>query len=426
MSEGQRSTLLAYLRRLSGAAAMDGSDAELLERFIAQREETAFEALLRRHGPLVWSVCRRVLAEEHAAEDAFQATFLVLVRKARSVSKQASIRSWLYGVALRVALRARQQENLRRRREQETPSRPSADAASEATWQDVRPILDEEIQRLPEKYRLPIILCYLEGQTNDEAAQQLNCPRGTIATRLARARERLRSRLLRRGVTLSAATLAALLSDNAMSATVPPLLVGQTAKVVLSGAASVSITTLTEGVLHAMFLSKLKMVLTMSLMVAVLGSAGVCAYYLRAQEPGTKRENPAQPPDKPAQPPDKKAADKAPEKNADDLKALLQERLKLAQDVLKLTQERLKVDINASFPDVVEAFERVLKADLELSPNKAARIAAHQRHVKAAEEFARNVDGWLRQGVLSKRDGQLARYLLIDAKVGLEREKARK
>lgn len=180
MSEGQRSTLLAYLRRHVGAAATDGSDAELLARFAAQRDEAAFEALLRRHGLLVWSVCRRVLSEEHAAEDAFQATFLLLVRKARSVMKRASIRSWLHGVALRVALRARQQEQLRRRREQERPIRHPG----EATWQDVRPILDEEIQGLPEKYRLPIILCYLEGHTNDEAAWLLNCPRGTIATRL--------------------------------------------------------------------------------------------------------------------------------------------------------------------------------------------------------------------------------------------------
>jgi RNA polymerase sigma factor (sigma-70 family) len=419
MSEGPRPTLLAYLRRLGGAATLGGSDAELLQRFAVQRDEAAFVALLRRHGPLVWSVCRRVLADEHAAEDAFQATFLVLVRKARSVSKQASIRSWLYGVALRVALRARQQDNLRHRRESETPSRASGDADKETMWLDMGPILDEEIQRLPEKYRLPIILCYLEGQTNDEAAKILRCPRGTIATRLARARERLRSRLLRRGVSLSAATLAALLSDNAMSAAIPPLLIGQTAKVVLSGAVSASITTLTEGVLHAMFLSKLKMVLAMSLMVAALGSAGVCTYYLRAQEPATKRENPAQPPDK-------KAADKAPEKNADDLETLMQERLKLAQDVRKLTQERLMVDVNANWQDVVAAFERVLKADLELSPNKAARIAAHQRHVKAAEEFARRADEWLRQRVISKLDGQLARYLLIDAKIGLEREKARK
>jgi RNA polymerase sigma factor (sigma-70 family) len=415
MSQGQRSTLLAYLRRLVGTAATDGSDAELLERFARQREEAAFEALLRRHGPLVWSVCRRVLAEEHAAEDAFQATFLVLVRKARSVSKQASIRSWLHGVALRVALRARQQEQLRRRREQETPIH----SPGEATWQDVRPILDEEIQRLPEKYRLPIILCYLEGQTNDEAARLLNCPRDTIATRLARARERLCFRLLRRGVTLSAGTLTAMLTDNAMSASVPPLLLAQAAKSVLLGAASVSITTLTEGVLHAMFLSKVKMVLVISLTLAALGSAGACAYYLRAQETAANQENPVQQPDK-------KAANIAPEKNAGDLTALMQERLKLAQEVLMMTRERMMTDPSASWKDVVDASHRVLKADLEISPNKTARLAAHQRHVEVAEDLARFAAKVVRDGAMSKSDGQLTRYLLIDAKIGLEQEKTRK
>ncbi len=185
MSEGRRPTLLAYLLRLGRNPAVESSDSQLLEQFVRERDEAAFTSLMRRHGPLVWDVCRRVLAEEQAAEDAFQATFLVLVRKARSVSKRASVRSWLYGVALRVALRARQREGLRRVREQSAPPR-QVDAAAEPGWDDVRPILDEEIQRLPEKYRLPIILCYLEGQTNDEAARLLNCPRGTIATRLAR------------------------------------------------------------------------------------------------------------------------------------------------------------------------------------------------------------------------------------------------
>jgi RNA polymerase sigma factor (sigma-70 family) len=415
MSEGQCSTLLAYFRRLVGGAAPDCCDADLLERFATQRDETAFETLLGRHGPLVWSVCRRVLDEDHAAEDAFQATFLVLVRKARSVRKRASIRSWLHGVALRVALRARQQERLRHRRERETPSR----SPGEATWQDVRPVLDEEIQRLPEKYRLPVILCYLEGHTNDEAARLLSCPRGTIATRLARARERLRFRLLRRGVTLSVGTLAAILTDNALSASVTPFLLTQAAKAALRGAASVSVTALTEGVLYIMFMSKLKMVLAMSLMLAALGSAGVCAYYLRAQEPASKREAPVQPLDK-------KVADKAPEKNADELTSLMQERLKLAQEVLKGSQERLMVDPNARVQEVVDASLRVLKADLELSPNKAARIAAHRRHVKVAEDLARLADEAVRKGAMSKFDGKLAQYLLIDAKIDLEREKTRK
>lgn len=422
MSEGQRSTLLAYLRRLGGAAALEGSDAELLQRFAVHRNEAAFVALLRRYGPLVWSVCRRVLAEEQAAEDAFQATFLVLVRKAQSVSKQASIRSWLYGVALRVALRARQQENVRRRREQETPSRPSGDTAVETSWQDVRPILDEEIQRLPEKYRLPIILCYLEGQTNDEAAKVLRCPRGTIATRLARARERLRFRLLRRGVTLSAGTLTAMLTDNALSASVPPLLLTSTAQAVLMGAASVSITTLTEGVLHTMFLSKLKMASVFVLILVAISGAGVGAYYLHAQTTAPRSETPAKKPAEPA--PDRPAA-KAAEKEADTLTTLMQERLKLAQQEVEINQ-KLYQNARVDFEALVSASKDLLKARLELSTKKADRIAVHEQHVKMLEVWVKSAQAWHERARGTAADVAKARYLLVDARIDLEREKARK
>jgi RNA polymerase sigma factor (sigma-70 family) len=436
MSEGQRSTLLAYLRRLGGAARMEGSDAELLERFAGQREELAFEALLRRHGPLVWNVCRRVLADEHAAEDAFQATFLVLVRKARSVSKKASLRSWLYGVALRVALRARQQGGLRHRREQETPIRPNRDAATEADWQDVRPILDEEIQRLPEKYRLPILLCYLEGKSNDEAARLLNCPRGTLATRLARGRERLRSRLLRRGLTLSIGTLAGLLTDNAMSATISPLFLAQTAKVVVTGAASLSITTLTEGVLHAMFLSKLKMASAFVLMLATVAGAGVGAYYLHAQPPLptpddayrklAALEEPLKRQDEAAA--DKKSADKPEER----FQKLLKARREMAEQEWRVRYELYREGSNepdtqrpVTFHFVVDASKHLLKAELELSKKKAERLEAHESYVKRMKEIANITEAFYKVGKLSKPALASAFYEQLDAEIELEREKAR-
>jgi RNA polymerase sigma factor (sigma-70 family) len=456
MSQGQRSTLLAYLRRLVGAAATDDSDAELLERFAAQRDEAAFEALLRRHGPLVWNVCRRVLAEEHAAEDAFQATFLVLVRTARSVSKRASIRSWLYGVALRVALRARQQEQLRRRREQETPIRP----LGEATWQDVRPILDEEIQRLPEKYRLPIILCYLEGQTNDEAAQLLNCPRGTIATRLARARERLRSRLLRRGVTLSAGTLAALLTDNAISTAIPPLLLAQTSKAALMGAASVSITTLTEGVIHAMFLSKLKMATAFALVLAAIAGTGAGAYYLRAQAP-PKTGEPLKKAEEPVA--DKKNAEKAQEeldrlfkevnkenekplkrqdvtmpdqkaagKPQERFQKLLQAQRDMAELEWKLRSGYYRLGWNepgASNPVtlrfVFDASKHLLKVELDSSNKKPERLAAHENQIKRIKEIVDITEAQYKVGRVSKAAFASALYEQLDAELELEREKTR-
>jgi hypothetical protein len=186
-------------------------------------------------------------------------------------------------------------------------------------------------------------------------------------------------------------------------------------KAVLSSAAADSITTLTEGVLQAMFVNKVKVTRAAALMLVVLGGVGVCVYYLRAQEPAAKRSNPAQPPGK-------KAADKAPEKNADDLQALMRERLKLAQDTLK----QLRSYPRSSWPDVIDASQRVLQADLELCPNKAARIAAHQRHVKVAEDLARFADKAAQAGGLRQADRQLSRYLLIDAEIGLEREKSRK
>ncbi len=452
MSAGQRSTLLVYLRRLVGASATDRSDADLLERFAAKREESAFEALLHRHGPLVWNVCRRVLTEEHAAEDAFQATFLVLVRKARSVSKQASIRSWLHGVALRVALRARQQEQLRQRRERETPMRHPG----EATWQDVRPILDEEIQRLPEKYRLPLILCYLEGQTNDEAARLLNCPRGTIATRLARARERLRSRLLRRGVTLSMGTLSALLTDNAMSETVPSLLLAQTAKATLMGAASASIITLTEGVLHTMFLSKVKMVSVFALALAAITGAGVGAYYLHAQAP-PDQVRPSKPPKIPdVQVPgvlvgdqnqdlrkeaeellkklDEAALDnKAVGKPEERFQKLLQVRRDMAALEMAIRYELYRAGVNepgnsnpVTLHLAIDATKHLLKAELELSKEKAERVKARENYLKMIKEIVKISTAQFRVGRISRGAFISTLYEQSDAEIELEREKAQK
>jgi RNA polymerase sigma factor (sigma-70 family) len=417
MSEGQRSTLLAYLRRLCGPTALDGSDAELLERFAVGRDELAFETLLRRHGPLVYGVCRRVLSDEHAAEDAFQATFLVLVRQAASVSKKASIRSWLYGVALRVALRARQREELRRRREQEIPPRPSIEATLEP---DVRSILDEEIQRLPEKYRLPIILCYLESRTNDEAAQMLNCPRGTIAVRLARARERLRSRLLRRGVTLAAMT--ALLSDNALSASVPALLFSQTAKTALTGAASHSITTLAEGVLHAMYMTKIKAAAAMVLLLATMGG-GVGFYYLKAQAPLA---------------PQIKATDKQPEaakpakEGKERIKELLEKRKERAEKEWTIRWNLYKVGSNEpgsgtpiTLTQVIAASKHLLKAEAELSDKRADRVAAHERNVERLKEIAEVSQVQFKVGRLFEAAVAQAQYEQLDAEIALEREKAR-
>src|SRR5262249_51919994 len=163
----------------------------------------------RRHGPMVHGICRRLLGDGPDAEDAFQATFLVLVRKADSLRGYGSLGGWLHGVAVRVARKARVAAARRAFHEaQGTPMSARGDFAA-VEWRDLRPVLDEELGRLPEKYRAPLVLCYLQGKTHEEAARALGCPNGTVYGRLARARARLRTRLLRRGVALSAAALAA-------------------------------------------------------------------------------------------------------------------------------------------------------------------------------------------------------------------------
>src|SRR5262249_50266505 len=160
----------------------------------------------------VWGVCRRVLSDAHLAEDAFQATFLVLVRKAGSIHKRASVGSWLYGVAYRVAVKARTRAESRRAQERRVAEMPPPRPLDERSWLELRAVLDEELSQLPEKYRAPVVLCYLEGKTHDEAARQLGCPRSSLTSRLARARVLLQKRLARRGLALSAGLLAGALA----------------------------------------------------------------------------------------------------------------------------------------------------------------------------------------------------------------------
>jgi RNA polymerase sigma factor (sigma-70 family) len=207
----------------SGAAATGAEPADhvLLERFGARRDEAAFAALVRRHGPMVLAVCRRVLQHEQDAEDAFQAVFCVLARKAVAIRRGTALSGWLYVVASRIARKAKGLQVRRRMREKELPDVPAPDNPPAWEWRDLWPILDEEVNRLPERYRQPFVLCELEGKTNQEAAAELRCPAGTVSSRLTRARERLRARLARRGLALSAGTLAAALVSQTSAAVVP-------------------------------------------------------------------------------------------------------------------------------------------------------------------------------------------------------------
>jgi RNA polymerase sigma-70 factor (ECF subfamily) len=285
MAAGPAHPVLRFIRALSPTAGQDVPDAELLGRFVARRDESAFAALVCRHGPMVFGVCARVLGDTPDAEDAFQATFLVLVRRAGSMGRPDLLGNWLHGVAYRTALKARAETLRRRRQESHAAARPPVDAAEEGVWRDLRPILDEELNRLPQKYRVPLVLCHLEGQTHEEAARRLGCPRETVTTRLVRARERLRSRMVRRGLTLSAAALAGQLAEDALAGAVPAPLAQGTIQAAMrfaagpmaaAGVISARVAALTEGVLQTMFLTKLKIA------AAALLGVGVVAWGLAA------------------------------------------------------------------------------------------------------------------------------------------------
>ncbi len=174
----------------------DQTDGQLLERFVRQQDEAAFAALVRRHGPMVLGVCRRVLDNAQDAEDAFQATFLVLLRKADSLGRPALLANWLYGVAYRTAMKARAGVLRRRHHERRAASAPRTEPAADAGRDDSSALLEAGLHGLPDKYRAPLVLCYLEGKTNAEAARQLGWPVGSMSSRLARGRELLRERLV--------------------------------------------------------------------------------------------------------------------------------------------------------------------------------------------------------------------------------------
>jgi RNA polymerase sigma factor (sigma-70 family) len=209
--------VLRQLRQLVRDPAVgDLADGELLDRF-RRGEEAAFALLVQRHGASVLGVCRRLLGNAHEAEDAFQATFLVLVRKASSIRKRSSIGSWLYGVAYRVATKARARATRRRTSERLSAAMPRAEPSADLSWPELRSVLDEELARLPEKYRAAVVLCHLEGKTQQQAARELGCPKSSLGSRLIRARQLLRRRLAARGIGLSAGLMAALAGESAVA-----------------------------------------------------------------------------------------------------------------------------------------------------------------------------------------------------------------
>jgi RNA polymerase sigma factor (sigma-70 family) len=295
MAKGQLGTVLRQIRQLSGAQAhADLTDGQLLRRFVGHRDEAAFAALVERHGGLVLGVCRRVLLHEQDAEDAFQAAFLILARKSTAIRKIESMASWLHGVAQRTAMNLRKSAMRRRKHEQATAQSAAESPVAGAALKELQALLDAEVARLPDRYRAPFVLCCLEGKSRPEAAHDLGWKLGTVSSRLSRARQRLKQQLTRRGVVLSAALCATALADNVAAAAVPPTLASSTTKAALHFAAgklavgfiSERTAALTEGVLRAMFVSKLKktgLVLALALTLA-LGGLGALHFQEAAAE----------------------------------------------------------------------------------------------------------------------------------------------
>jgi RNA polymerase sigma factor (sigma-70 family) len=409
MNAARAATVLGYLRRLGRAEeARASSDANLLHRYAAQREDAAFAELVRRHGPMVLGVCRRVLGNLDDAEDAFQATFLVLAARPRAVGNPSSLANWLFGVARRTALRVQVDAARRCRHERLSAKSEAIESDTTALWREILPVLDAEVARLPAHCRAVFILCCLEGRTHEEAARLLGCPAGTVASRLSRARERLRGRLVRRGLALGTggALFAAGQAEAAVSSDLLGVLVGAASSrtvTVFSTASSISprVAALTEGVLRAMWTTKLKLAAALILAFGAAGfGAGMVLSKAAQPAPGQSVEQPMAPAgaagnkvvaqreivgpveDKPPAPP--KEGDSAPEKEEKD---------KVADPSVPLV----------SAADIQDAEDEVelMKARLDA---KRAELEAAKVTADVAKTDVKRVTELLKSAAISRED----------------------
>jgi RNA polymerase sigma factor (sigma-70 family) len=351
--------VIHQLRSMMLRDGVEPTDGQLLEIFLKDRVETALEGLVRRHGAMVWGVCRRVLANHHDAEDAFQATFLVLVRKASTIKPRDMVGNWLYGVAHQTALKARARSAKRQAREKQVIAMPEPAAAPTNHADDLARLLDQELRRLPDKYRAVLVLCELEGKALKEAAAQLGVPEGTVASRLVRGRAMLAKRLARHNLAISAGALPALLAQQAAGATVPAAILSTTIKAVCQVAAgkgaallSLQAAALTEEVVKAMFLTKIGKISAVLLLVIASCSLGYGAY---ASLGGGPKEIPVAGADKKdplAQAAFKLAPLKIPARQPDEKDKLLEEPEKLK--ILNLSSKFLKDDDLLQLPEDID------------------------------------------------------------------------
>jgi RNA polymerase sigma factor (sigma-70 family) len=422
---GSRGALYYHLETLFGQGTSIGStEGELLDRFVNGRDGAAFEALVARHGPMVLGVCKQLLRDPNDVDDAFQATFLVLVRKAGSLRRCDLLGNWLYGVAYRVAARARSQSarNLARVASGRdsvaslsVAECPQPVGTSATSLLDQSPLLHKELSVLPEKYRIPIVLCYFEGLTHDEAASRLGWPLGTVKGRLARARDLLRRRLTSRGVTFSATALAAQLAAFEAKGAVPASLQMITLKgaqtlayqlgasLATNTAASLSAYALAEGVLHAMVANQVKTVALPLLLIAGTMATGVGLAATRLSGGAASDENAQQVPaastvsaksqSRGAGGSTTTSADSA----ASPISPLLSQQLSAESTAFGQLLSRL------GDPEIVDIdrldhwSSKTAEADQELATSDADRLAAHEAHrdrMKRLVELTQKIPAW--------------------------------
>jgi RNA polymerase sigma factor (sigma-70 family) len=297
MAGKQLESVVGHLHRLGVVSPAEVlTDRQLLQHYTDRRDEQAFALLVRRHAALVLGVCRRILRQTKDAEDVFQATFLVLARKAATTRWQPSVSNWLYTVASRLAREARGRTLCRYRRERLVAEMPDIPAPTLTAMQELCAVLDEELRRLPERYRQPLLLCYLEGQTRDQAARQLGWSLRTLHRRLERGRDLLRARLTGRGLTLSAALLAAALSQQATSATASAFLVCSTVRAALGPAANegmpASVALLVESGLRGVSAARMNFGMLLLLAISCVAGAGLLAHQVSSVEAPPAPETP--------------------------------------------------------------------------------------------------------------------------------------
>ena len=401
-------TLLKHLfRRLHGLAGSQSvPDAVLLEDYTARGDQKAFELLVWRHGAMVLQTCRRIVLCPHEAEDAFQAVFWILARKAGTIRRRAALPAWLHRIAVRVALAAKQRRG----------TAVSLDAIDEPTSPPTErdpalDLLDEEINRLPLKYRLPIVLCHLEEKNGNEAAQELGIPQGTLYSRLARGREKLRVRLERRGIALGAGSAMVLEQSLPAASSCAAPLVEKTVAGALAFAAARSaelsspILALAKGVLHAMWLRNLAV---LSVSVVLIGSFVTGAWF--ALQPAAAQDQPTP------------VAQVAPQENK--LPKLLKERYESAARTYEANYDEYLAGRTVVIDRCLLWSLKMLEAELDLKP--AERVKAHVAHFDRMRQVYEIAKKKFDVGVMGPAQYGFAEHGLLEAELWLEREKAKK